>query len=99
MDKAVSIAYGWDDLQMDHDFYVVSSTLNKEGKRVEEIRFTVSPEAREEILVRLLELNHQRYEEEVKQGLHDKKGKKKYKKSMRKEGKVKEEQQDLFYRG
>lgn len=96
MDNTVAQAYGWDDLQLDHDFYVVSSTLNKEGKRVEEIRLTISPEAKEEILERLLKLNHQRYEEEVKQGLHDKKGKKKYKKSEPKKFHIKEEQQELF---
>jgi hypothetical protein len=35
------------------------------------VRFTVSPDARQEILDRLLELNHQRYVEEVAQGLHE----------------------------
>jgi len=96
LDNAVLFAYGWNDLQLEHDFYVVSSMLNKDGKRVEEIRFTISPEAKEEVLERLLKLNHQRYEEEVKRGLHDKKGKKKYKKSATKKFQVKEEQQDLF---
>ncbi len=96
MDAETSYVYGWTDLQLNHDFYVVSSTLNKEGKRVDEIRFTISPEAKEEVLERMLELNHQRYEKEVKQGLHDKKGKKKYEKSAPKKFQVKEEQQDLF---
>jgi hypothetical protein len=36
-------------------------------------RFTVSERARRELLDRLLELNHKRYAEEVKAGLHDKK--------------------------
>ena len=35
---------------------------------------TGSGAARREVLSRLLALNHQRYEEEVKAGLHDKKG-------------------------
>jgi hypothetical protein len=37
------------------------------------IRYTISETARREVLDRLLELNHQRYAEEVAQGLHDKK--------------------------
>ena len=41
------------------------------------IRYTISESARREVLERLLELNHQRYEEEVKAGLHNKKNKKK----------------------
>jgi hypothetical protein len=42
------------------------------------LRFTISETARRDILDRLLALNHQRYAEEVKAGLHDKsKGKKK----------------------
>jgi hypothetical protein len=34
-------------------------------------RFTIHPNARAEILARLLALNHQRYAEEVAAGLHD----------------------------
>ena len=71
MDNAVCAAYGWDDLLtgegLNHDFH-----QTKQGQR-----FTISDTARREILDRLLQLNHQRYAEEVKQGLHDKKGKKK----------------------
>jgi hypothetical protein len=78
IDYAVARAYGWNDLELNHDFYVVSSTLNRYGDRVKEIRFTVSPEAREEILARLLKLNHERYAEEVRQGLHGKVKKGKY---------------------
>jgi len=96
MDIAVAKAYGWDDLHLNHDFYIVFSILNKHGKRVNEIRYTISPGIREEIFLRLLKLNHKRYEEEVKQGLCDKTGKKKYNKSTQKKLQVKEEQQDLF---
>ena len=71
MDQAVCAAYGWDDLLtgegLNHDFH-----QTKQGQR-----FTISDTARREILDRLLQLNHQRYAEEVKQGLHNKKGKKK----------------------
>jgi hypothetical protein len=65
MDKAVAAAYGWDDLDLGHDFHET-----KQG-----VRFTISEAARREVLGRLLKLNHERYAEEVKQGLHDKKGK------------------------
>jgi hypothetical protein len=65
MDKAVAAAYGWDDLDLGHDFHPT-----KQG-----VRFTISESARREVLARLLKLNHERYAEEVKQGLHDKKGK------------------------
>ncbi len=69
MDNAVTAAYGWNDLDLGHDFH--------ETKRG--IRFTISEEARQEVLGRLLELNHKRYAEEVEMGLHEK-GKKGYKK-------------------
>ncbi|UUO15317.1 Eco57I restriction-modification methylase domain-containing protein [Dolichospermum heterosporum] len=68
MDKAVAAAYGWEDIDLDHDFHET-----KQG-----IRFTICENARREILDRLLQLNHQRYAEEVAEGLHDK-GKKKAK--------------------
>ena len=71
MDQAVCAAYGWDDLLngdgLNHDFHDT-----KQG-----LRFTISETIRRQILDRLLQLNHQRYAEEVAQGLHDKKGKKK----------------------
>ena len=65
MDHTVAAAYGWQDLNLAHDFHET-----KQG-----IRFTISEAARREVLARLLKLNHERYAEEVKQGLHDKKGK------------------------
>jgi hypothetical protein len=37
-------------------------------------RFTISEPARQEVLQRLLKLNHKRCAEKVKQGLHGKKG-------------------------
>jgi hypothetical protein len=63
MDNAVAAAYGWHDLDLAHGFHET-----KQG-----LRFTISETARREVLDRLLELNHQRYAEEVAQGLHDKK--------------------------
>ena len=62
----MAAAYGWDDLDLGHDFHET-----KQG-----VRFTISEEARREVLDRLLLLNHERYAEEVEQGLHDKKSKK-----------------------
>jgi hypothetical protein len=73
MDKAVVAAYGWDDLDLGHGFHETS-----QGRR-----FTISEPARREVLVRLLKLNHERYAEEVAQGLHDKKGKAKTPKTGR----------------
>lgn len=63
MDEAVAAAYCWTDLNLGHDFHET-----KQG-----MRFTISETARKEVLQRLLKLNHERYAEEVKQGLHDKK--------------------------
>lgn len=67
LNNAVAGAYGWSDLELEHDFHET-----KQG-----IRYTISETARREVLDRLLALNHQRYEEEVKAGLHDKKTPKK----------------------
>ena len=63
MDSAVAAAYGWTDLDLGHDFH-----KTKQG-----VRYTISEPARREVLSRLLKLNHERYAEEVKQGLHEKK--------------------------
>ena len=38
------------------------------------VRFTISAQARADVLDKLLALNHYRYEQEVKQGLHSGKG-------------------------
>lgn len=65
MDKAVVSAYGWADLQLEHGFHGVP--YFPEQNR---IRFTISESARIELLRRLSELNRQRFEEEVAQGLH-----------------------------
>ena len=62
MDNAVAAAYGWTDLDLGHGFHET-----KQG-----IRFTISESARREVLARLLKLNHERYAEEVAQGLHEK---------------------------
>jgi hypothetical protein len=66
MDQHVAEAYGWRDLDLGHGFH-----QTKQG-----VRFTISEAARVEVLDRLLALNHERYAEEEKLGLHEK-GKKK----------------------
>ena len=100
MDQAVLTAYGWgpegsavlppeaasdptydSSIDLAHDFYEVDYL--PENDRV---RFTISPEARKEVLKRLLLLNHARYEEEVKAGLHEK-GRKSNKKEKKGEAK------------
>ena len=63
MDQAVAAAYGWTDLDLGHGFH-----QTKQG-----LRYTISETARREVLARLLKLNHERYAEEVRQGLHEKK--------------------------
>jgi hypothetical protein len=73
MDLAVAAAYGWSDLDLGHDFHAT-----KQGAR-----YTLSEPARRTVLARLLALNHQRYEEEVKAGLHDKKGAKRKEKPQK----------------
>jgi len=62
MDEAVAKAYGWDDLELGHGFHET-----KQG-----LRYTISEEARREVLGSLLKLNHERYAEEVALGLHEK---------------------------
>ena len=76
MDEVVLQAYGWHEdsekwgpaINLAHDFHEVDYL--PENDRV---RYTISPEARKEVLKRLLLLNHEIYEEEVKQRLHGKK--------------------------
>jgi hypothetical protein len=80
MDQAVLEVYGWhqDDpkwgkaIQLRHDFYEVDYLPENDR-----IRYSIHPEARKEVLKRLLQLNHERYAEEMAAGLHDKKGAKK----------------------
>lgn len=61
LDNTVAVAYGWADLELSREFQET-----KQG-----LRYTISESARQEVLQRLLRLNHSRYEEEVTQGLHD----------------------------
>ena len=62
LDYAVRDAYGWSDLDLGHGFHDTRFG----------VRFTFEPVARQEVLDRLLELNHERYADEVRRGLHAK---------------------------
>ena len=75
MDAALK-AYGWEDIDLSHDFYEVDYL--PENDRV---RYTISPDARKEVLKRLLKLNHEIHEQEVKAGLHVKRKSKKKQKA------------------
>ncbi|MGJ7905156.1 Eco57I restriction-modification methylase domain-containing protein [Actinopolyspora sp. H202] len=68
IDEATVRAYGWQERidavgGLDHGFHPVGR----------ETRYTIGPAAQREILDSLLELNHERHQQEVAQGLHDKK--------------------------
>ena len=65
IDEAVAEAYGWDDLDLGHGFHEVDYL--PENDRV---RWSISEKARLEVLRRLARLNKERYEEEVRQGIH-----------------------------
>ena len=78
MDQAVAAAYGWSDLDLGHGFHAT-----KQGER-----YTLSEPARRTVLDRLLALNHQRHEEEVKQGPHEKTKKKSKGKEAMMEGQL-----------
>lgn len=70
IDVAVVRAYGWTDLLdlgLDHGFHET-----RQGTR-----YTIGPAVRQELLDRLLELNHDRYAAEEKAGLHAKKASRK----------------------
>jgi putative ubiquitin-RnfH superfamily antitoxin RatB of RatAB toxin-antitoxin module len=70
MDEAVVAAYGWDDLELEHDFHEVGCFPTNDR-----IRFTISEKARIEVLRRLALLNRERYFEENSTGQSTKKGK------------------------
>ncbi len=68
IDEMVLSTYNWSDIKLKHDFYEVDYL--PENDRV---RYTIHPDARKEILNRLLELNHKIHAEELEAGLLDKK--------------------------
>jgi hypothetical protein len=93
MDQAVAAAYGWDPsagsgqvLNLEHGFH----------ETPQGVRYTISQEARWEVLDRLLALNHERYAEEVKAGLHEKKKRKGGRRASKREKKTDEKQPRLL---
>lgn len=94
MDEAVLEAYGWQDIALRHDFYEVDYL--PENDRV---RYTIHPEARKEVLKRLLELNHKIHEEEVAAGLWDKKKAVKKEKVVKEKGNVVNEPGEKYGQG
>ena len=62
LDHAVRDAYGWDDLELGHGFHETRYGT----------RYTLAPLPRQEAVDRLLELNHERYAQEVREGRHGK---------------------------
>ena len=66
LDLIVIESYGWSDINLEHGFHQVPYLPENDR-----IRFTISEAARVELLRRLADLNRQRYQEEVGQGLHD----------------------------
>ena len=65
IDDVILKAYGWDDMRPNYGFFDTFFG----------IRFSMDPVSLDEVHRRLLELNHQRYAEEVAAGLHEKKSK------------------------
>ncbi len=61
LDEAVMSAYNWSDIELGHGFH----------NTAQGVRYTISPTAQREMLDRLLALNHARYNEEVRLGLHE----------------------------
>lgn len=78
IDRVVAQAYGWIDIELNHDFYNVTYLPKNDS-----LRFTVSEKARTLILQRLGDLNRERYADEVRQDLHGAAEKKKTPKGVR----------------
>lgn len=72
LDKCVLEAYGWTDLDLNHDFYEIE-TLPENDR----VRYTISPDARKEILKRLLIENHRQAKAQSCEQPETKKGVKK----------------------
>jgi len=82
VDETVLKAYGWEDIGLSHDFYEVDYLPENDRTR-----YTISPDARKEVLRRLLKLNHEIHEQEQKEAKPSKrKPKKKKSKKKQKSG-------------
>jgi Eco57I restriction-modification methylase len=63
--QSVFSAYGWGEIDFELDFFEVPYLPHND-----QTRYTIPETARRQVLNRLAELNRQRYQEEVDQGLH-----------------------------
>ena len=90
MDETVLKAYSWEDIDLEHNFYEVDYLPENDR-----IRYTISPNARKEILNRLLKLNHEIHEQEQKEGKSSKKKANK-KKSIKKQKTDAPKQMEMF---
>lgn len=68
MDEVAFTTYGIENFGQKHNSVLVYYLPEND-----KVRYTISPEARKEVLKRLLELNHKIYAEEVAAGLWEKK--------------------------
>ncbi|MEI2823862.1 MAG: DNA methyltransferase [Chitinophagaceae bacterium] len=68
LNTAVLNVYAWNDIELKYDFYEVDYLPENDRTR-----YTIHPDARKEVLKRLLALNHKIHEEEEAGGLLDKK--------------------------
>ena len=60
LDHAILTAYGWPDLDLGYGFHELEYLAENDR-----VRYTISPDARKEVLKRLLALNHQRAAQEA----------------------------------
>jgi hypothetical protein len=65
LDDALAECYGFKDVDLQHDFYSQLDLPESDN-----VRFTISSQASSIIIQRLSELNKERYNEEVANGLH-----------------------------
>ena len=86
LDNTVRDAYGWSDLDLAHGFCELEYLSENDR-----LRYTISPEARREVLKRLLSLNHQRAAAEA-----EKKPDKPKSKAKRHKAKSSDEEPRLF---
>jgi hypothetical protein len=87
MDQAVATGYGWHDLALLHDFYETENGT----------RFSISDTAARTLLDRLLALNLQRHEEEVRPGLRGENGKTAAGEGRARKKKIKAAEQGALY--
>ena len=76
LDESVMNAYGWNDLRLSYSFTDEShdddSDEESSTSKRKKYRYKLLPDLHDEILARLIKLNQERYENEVRLGLHKK---------------------------